>query len=105
MTRQSWIDVDDEITIDRQCELAGVSRATLYARRCSRPDDANDYLLCGLLDEIYTLRPFYGSRRMVVELRARGYTVNRKCVQRLMRGMGAGSDRAGPSHLSPAPAA
>jgi putative transposase len=40
------------------------------------------------IDEQYTRRPFYGSRRMVVELRRQGLIVNRKRVQRLMREMG-----------------
>jgi len=41
-----------------------------------------------LIDEQYTQLPFYGSRRMVVSLRALGYAVNRKRVQRLMQAMG-----------------
>lgn len=40
------------------------------------------------MDAIYTEWPFYGSRRMVVELERRGYQVNRKRVQRLRRVMG-----------------
>ena len=41
-----------------------------------------------LLDEQYTRTPFYGSRRMVIALGERGWTVNRKRVQRLMQQMG-----------------
>lgn len=40
------------------------------------------------LDEIYTARPFYGSRRMQVALAERGLRVNRKRVRRLMQRMG-----------------
>jgi len=40
------------------------------------------------IDKIYTKWPFYGSRRLTEELKAKGYTVNRKRVQRLMRLMG-----------------
>lgn len=40
------------------------------------------------LDEIYTEWPFYGSRRLAVVLEQRGFSVNRKRVQRLMRLMG-----------------
>lgn len=103
MTRLSWIDADDGIPIVRQCELAGVARATVYAHRHPPPDHPTDRLLCGLLDEIYTARPFYGSRRMVVELRVRGYEVNRKCVQRLMRGMGLAAIAPGPHTSRPHP--
>ena len=38
-----------------------------------------------LIDEQHTRTPFYGSRRMVAYLNERGYKVNRKRVQRLMR--------------------
>ena len=41
-----------------------------------------------LIDEQYTARPFYGSRRMAVWLGQQGEDVNRKRVQRLMRVMG-----------------
>src|SRR4051794_32012038 len=41
-----------------------------------------------LIDEQYTARPFYGSRRMTVWLNEHGEEVNRKRVQRLMRVMG-----------------
>jgi putative transposase len=41
-----------------------------------------------LIDEQYTARPFYGSRKMAVWLQGRGEEVNRKRVQRLMRLMG-----------------
>jgi putative transposase len=41
-----------------------------------------------LLDEEYLQHPFYGSRKLVLAIEARGHTVNRKRVQRLMRLMG-----------------
>lgn len=37
-----------------------------------------------LIDEQYLKTPFYGSRRMTVWLKAQGWKVNRKRVQRLM---------------------
>ena len=40
------------------------------------------------LDALYLQWPFYGSRRLGVELRHRGYGVNWKRVQRLLRKMG-----------------
>lgn len=54
-------------------------------------------LLCRLIDEEYTSRPFYGSRRMVVFLRGLGHVVNRKHVQRLMRKMGLAGMAPGPA--------
>tara|TARA_R110000824_G_scaffold188777_1_gene370089 strand:+ start:412 stop:1353 length:942 start_codon:yes stop_codon:yes gene_type:complete len=103
MTRQGWIKSSDAVPIVRQCELTGVSRATIYAHRHPAVQDGNDLLICGLIDEIYTRRPFYGTRRMVVELRTRGHEVNRKRVQRLMRGMGLAAMAPGPHTSRPHP--
>ena len=77
-------------TVRTQCALAGVSRTTVYAHQRAVVADAkaNDLMLCQLIDGQYTARPFYGTRRMALFLESRGHTVNRKRVQRLMRGMG-----------------
>ena len=85
------------------CALAGVSRATVYAhkRAVVADADANDLLLCHLIDGQYTARPFYGTRRMALFLRGRGHTVNRKRVQRLMRGMGLAGMAPGPNTSRP----
>ena len=72
----------------RQCELASVARATVYAQRTPRPPNEQDLELLRLIDEQYTRRPFYGSRKMVSYLRIQGHQVNRKRVQRLMRVLG-----------------
>ena len=47
-----------------------------------------DLFLMGEIDRQYLKPPFYGSRRMKAWLKRRGVRVNRKRVQRLMRGMG-----------------
>ena len=38
-----------------------------------------------LIDEIYTQYPYYGSPKITAELRKRGYIVNHKRIERLMR--------------------
>lgn len=86
--------------MSRQCALAEVARATVYRRLTAKlPQgvDVEDLLLCRLIDEEYTNRPFYGSRRMVVFLRGVDHFVNRKRVQRLMRGMGLAGMAPGPN--------
>ena len=97
MKRRTWIADDKEIPLIRQCQLAGVSRATVYAKR--KPQDCAelDLLHCRLIDEHYTRRPFYGSRKMVVHLKGLGHQVNRKRVQRLMRVMGLAGMAPGPN--------
>jgi putative transposase len=44
--------------------------------------------LMRLIDEQYTLTPFYGIRRMTAVLHRQGHSVNHKRIQRLMRLMG-----------------
>ena len=70
----------------RQCELLGLSRSSLYHQPAG--ETSEDLRLMRLIDEQYTARPFYGSRRMTVWLTEQGEGVNRKRVQRLMRLMG-----------------
>ena len=75
-----------EISVRRQCDLLGVNRSGLYYRPVG--ESAENLRLMRWIDEQYTRRPFYGSRRMTVWLREQGHTVNRKRVARLMEMMG-----------------
>ena len=86
-----------------QCRLAGVCRATHYARRTPKPVDAESVALCHLIDAEYTRHPFYGSRRMVWSLRQQGFAVNRKRVQRLMQALGLAGMVPGPPTSRPHP--
>jgi putative transposase len=97
MTRMAWIEPEKGLTVSRQCELAGVSRATVYAQRKPQFVCATELLLCRMIDEEYTGRPFYGSRKMVCFLLTQGYVVNRKRVQRMMREMGLAGMAPGPN--------
>ena len=84
------------LSVSRQCTLAGVARSTVYGPgRGERVSDVDAELL-RLIDAEYTRRPFYGSRRMRVSLRAQGYTVSRKRVQRLMGRLGLAGMLPGP---------
>lgn len=71
-----------------QCELLQLNRATYYYPR--KPEvSEEDHGLMKEIDRIYTKMPFYGSRKMAKELKEiKGYAINRKRVQRLMRIMG-----------------
>ena len=104
MIRQAWIDSGNAVAVVQQCALAGVSRATVYARRHPKPMNEIDLLLSGLIDAEYTRHPFYGSRKMVVFLGKAGHSVNRKRVQRLMRLMGLAGMAPGPNTSRAAPA-
>ena len=104
MKRLSWVAPSEALSVVRQCELAAVARSTLYAH--SQPAavaDESDLLFFSLIDQEYTRRPFYGSRRMVVFLKKSGHEVNRKRVQRLMRQMGLAGMAPGPNTSRPHP--
>ena len=64
-----------------QAELLGISRYSLYYQ--PKPVDPETLVIMNGIDELYTKRPFYGSRKIAKDL---GY--NRKRIQRLMREMG-----------------
>ena len=75
-----------DISLRRQCELLGVNRSGLYYQ--PRGESAENLKLMRLIDEEYTRRPFYGSRRMGRWLHEQGYQVGRHRVRRLMELMG-----------------
>ena len=75
-----------EISIRRQCQLLGVNRSGLYYQPLGESEES--LLLMRLMDEEYTRRPFYGSRRMKEWLCGLGRQVGRNRVKRLMQLMG-----------------
>jgi putative transposase len=72
--------------VRRQCDLLGVNRSGVYYQPAGESEEK--LMLMRLIDEQYTRRPFYGSRRWVAWLRGQGHGVNRKRVARLMEMMG-----------------
>lgn len=73
------------IPVKRQVELLGIARSTVYYEPRVDPYSLE---LMHLIDEMHTKTPFYGSRRIREILKRKGYFVNRKRIQRLMRLMG-----------------
>ncbi len=68
--RKTMIKVKQGLSITRQCELLAVPRSSVYAH----PQDVStaDITLMRQLDELYLKWPFYGSRRLCVELQQQG---------------------------------
>ena len=75
-----------EISVRRQGELLGVNRASWYYEPAG--ESAENLGLMRVIDEQYTRRLFYGSRRMTAWLQVQGHEVNRKRVSRLMTLLG-----------------
>jgi len=74
------------LSIVRQCELLGLSRSGYYYRRQSVSEE--DLQCMRQLDETFTKRPYFGSRRLRDDLAEQGYPIGRDHVRRLMRLMG-----------------
>jgi putative transposase len=73
------------LSVRRQCELLLLSRGTLgYV---ATEIDSDTLSMMRIIDELSITHPFWGSRNVVEELKARGWSVNRKRVQRLRREM------------------
>lgn len=63
----------------------GIARSSAYYSSVRKPEDES---LLRAMDEIYTAYPFYGKRKMAVELRRRGFRIGVKKTRSLMRGLG-----------------
>ena len=75
-----------KISITRQCDLLFLNRSAVYYVPC--PENEENLQLMRVIDEQFLKTPFYGSRQMRDHLVRRGWKVNRKRVQRLMKLMG-----------------
>ena len=100
--RRALIDRQDGgLSIRRQCRLLSLARSGIY--RPTAPVNNNDLLVMRWLDELFTLWPFLGSRRMAIMLKEEGFAINRKRVQRLMRKMGIAALGPKPGTTKPEP--
>lgn len=87
----------DGLSLRAQSQMLGLNRSGLYYR--PQPPSQEELLLKRRIDEIYTAHPFYGVRRITIQLQQEGWRVNHKAVARHMREMGLCAIVPGP-HLS-----
>jgi putative transposase len=85
--KRALIATSADISLQRQCELLGLARASYYYE--PMPVSATNLRLMNLLDEQYLETPFYGARKMTAWLiEVKKENVNVKRIRRLMRLMG-----------------
>jgi len=75
-----------KLSIQRQCKLIDLYRSAYYFLPAR--ENPENLAIMRLIDEKYLVHPFYGSRKFVPYLKEKGFMVNRKRVQRLLRLMG-----------------
>lgn len=74
-----------ELTIERMCALAGVSRAGYYRYWSASAPRQEEIVVRDAIQRLALAHPHYGYRRIAVLLRREGLAVNHKRVLRLMR--------------------
>ena len=74
-----------EYPVTLACDTVGMARSSYYYQAAEAPEEAK---LKEAIKETAAEWPTYGYRRMTEQLNRRGWAVNRKRVQRLMRAMG-----------------
>ena len=84
--RRNLVEPCPELSLERQCELVGISRSGFYYEPV--PESEANLALMRRLDELHLAHPVYGSRRLTALLRREGRPVNRKRVARLLELMG-----------------
>lgn len=89
-----------KLSVRCQCKLLDVNRNRLK-EAASISDE--DRAIMRDLDEIYTAIPFYGQRKLLRELRNKGWRIGRKRTRRLMRIMGIEALVPKPSLSKPTP--
>ena len=100
-TRRSWVDLNADFSVRRQCRLAGVPRSSVYY--VPVPESEENLLLMRLIDEQYMRHPEFGYPRMTDWLKEQGCQVNHKRVARLMQRMGLQAITPGPHTSKPEP--
>ena len=77
---------DADFSKRAQCRLLGLHRSGLYYEPKSPNEE--DFLLMRAIDEEYLKHPYYGKRRMAIEMKKLGFFVGPKRVRTAMRLMG-----------------
>jgi putative transposase len=81
------IEKHDLLTLSKQCELLNIPRSSYYYEPIGISE--HDKQTMDLIDEIYTAHPFYGNRRIKVELNETHHIpIGRDKVRTLMDIMG-----------------
>ncbi len=85
--RKTKINEDSSLSVVRKCGLLDINRSTLYYKSVEQLPDKEELEIKKQMDKLHLKYPFMGSRSLRAQLKLKGYIVNRKRVQRLMKEM------------------
>ncbi len=85
--RKTKINEDSSLSVVRKCNLLDINRSTLYYKSVEQLPDKEELEIKKQMDKLHLKYPFMGSRSLRAQLKLKGYMVNRKRVQRLMKEM------------------
>lgn len=74
-----------KLSIAKQCEIFGIHRSGPYYKPCGESEFNLRIML--EIDKLHLNRPYYGVRRLTVELQNMGYNIGKKlerCIMNLM---------------------
>lgn len=84
--KRQLISNNDTISIRRQCELLDFNKSSYYYEPVALSN--TELHLLNLIDEIYTMHPYYGTRRMAKELEGHSVYVGRDKIRSCYRILG-----------------
>ncbi len=73
-----------KLPITRQCELLNMGRSYIYYKPKPKISDYDIHIM-NRIDEIYTIHPYYGYRRMFHSLKQEGFLLSMKKTAKLMK--------------------
>ena len=82
---------NNQLSFQKKCQLLSLNRNTAYYQFSdprSKEKETEDLKIKDEVDKIQLEFPYYGYRSVTAELRRRGWHINRKKVQRVMRKYG-----------------
>jgi putative transposase len=86
--RKTFIDTKLDISLNRQCQILGISKSSLYYEPVKKYSSEYELQLLNAINDIYSEFPYYGTRRIVTALKNMGYNIGRKLVKSMMAYMG-----------------
>ena len=88
--KRGLIENHPNLTIERQCELLGISVSTYYYKPATKSPArlSRDEAMMAAIDRWHTAMPYLGARKLVTKLSEGGLLTYRKEVKRYMNKMG-----------------